>query len=162
MVDSRQKGARNELALKKKLIEITKLDFDRVPRSGAGRIKGDLYIPHCKNRYTIEVKAYKDDQITSNLLKNTKATIDKWWEQAKEEAKKNRNKPMLVFKKDRGQWIVGIEEELCNEYPRILYTTCKTNKIYLYSLETFLRYAEESIGYEKTFIEGVPSYDSLI
>ena len=53
MVDSRQKGARAEAAAKGLLIKHSGLDWQRTPGSGAlhaaHKLKGDLYIPDCKN-----------------------------------------------------------------------------------------------------------------
>ena len=57
MVDSREKGARAELAVKKELIRLTGLAFQRVPGSGAlapvHGLKGDPYIPNEENLYAI-------------------------------------------------------------------------------------------------------------
>lgn len=52
MVDSRQKGARAETDAKNILKMYTKLNWQRVPGSGAlgaqHKLKGDLYIPEAK------------------------------------------------------------------------------------------------------------------
>ena len=56
MVDSRAKGARGEYLVRDMLREATNLQFERVPNSGALEyLKGDLYVPHAKNRFCIEV-----------------------------------------------------------------------------------------------------------
>ena len=68
MVDSRAKGARGEYLVRDLLREHTGLQFERVPSSGALEyLKGDLYVPHEKNKYCIEVKNYE------NLLLQTKS-----------------------------------------------------------------------------------------
>ena len=68
MVDSRAKGARGEYLVRDLLREYTNLQFERVPNSGALEyLKGDLYIPHEKNKYCIEVK--KTMQILLLLIK---------------------------------------------------------------------------------------------
>ena len=70
MVDSRAKGARGEYLVRDMLREYTGLKFERVPSSGALEyLKGDLYIPHEKNHYCIEVKNYSEsvDSSIDNL-----------------------------------------------------------------------------------------------
>ena len=73
MVDSRAKGARAESALKKVLVEKTKLKWERIPASGAlsevHQLKGDLYVPGEKNLYCVEVKSYKESAINHLLLR---------------------------------------------------------------------------------------------
>ena len=60
MVDSRAKGARGEYLVRDMLRDFTGLQFERVPNSGALEyLKGDLYVPHEKNRFCIEVKNYE-------------------------------------------------------------------------------------------------------
>ena len=64
MVDSRAKGARGEYLVRDMLRVHTGLKFERVPASGALEyLKGDLYVPHAKNKYCIEVKNYKDSPL---------------------------------------------------------------------------------------------------
>ena len=110
MVDSRQKGARAEAALKKILRDETGLDFQRTPGSGAlnetHKLKGDIYIPNEKNKYCIEVKHYKDDHLTSKVLTNLNPQLLQWWEQAETQAEKVDMEPMLFFKFDRSKWFV--------------------------------------------------------
>ena len=59
MVDSRAKGARGEYLVRDLLRQHTDLQFERVPSSGALEyLKGDLYVPHEKNKYCIEAVSY--------------------------------------------------------------------------------------------------------
>lgn len=117
MVDSRAKGKRAEYDVRDALREKTGLGWERVPGSGGfgaqHGLKGDIYLPILTNRrsiYCIEVKHYKDDSITSNLTNKTVSTLEKWWDQAVREAFEMNSKPMLVFKKDRGEWLVAFWE----------------------------------------------------
>lgn len=119
MVDSKSKGTRNEYAVRDLLKEATGLGWERVPGSGGfgamHGLKGDIYLPSSTGKisnYTIEVKAYAEDVITSNLLNPTVSQLEKFWEQTTREAGQMNNKPMLVFKKDRSKFLVALLEEL--------------------------------------------------
>lgn len=116
-IDSRQKGQRAEYAIRDLLRAHTKLDWDRVPGSGgfgaSHGLKGDIYLPTPTGKiaaFTIEVKHYKDDVITSNILNSTESQLEKFWSQTAREADQMNAKPMLIFKKDRSKWLVGVEK----------------------------------------------------
>lgn len=118
MTDSRAKGQRAEYAVRDLLRQYTKLDWDRVPGSGgfgsSHGLKGDVYLPTPTGKisaFTIEVKHYKDDVINSNLFNVTDSQLEKFWEQTCREASQMNSKPMLVFKKDRGKWLVALNPE---------------------------------------------------
>ena len=69
VVDSRAKGARGEYLVRDLLREYTNLQFERVPNSGALEyLKGDLYVPHEKNKYCIEVKNYSESPLTDKIF----------------------------------------------------------------------------------------------
>lgn len=108
MVDSRQKGARAEAALKRILREKTGLNFQRTPGSGAlnetHKLKGDIYIPNEKNRFCIEVKHYKDDHLTSKILTSKDPQLIQWWKQAVRQSEQVDMEPLLCFKFDRSKW----------------------------------------------------------
>jgi Holliday junction resolvase len=73
MVDSRAKGARGEYLVRDMLRQHTGLKFERVPASGALEyLKGDLYVPNCRNYFCIEVKNYKDSPLTDKLFTQPK------------------------------------------------------------------------------------------
>ena len=113
MVDSRQKGARAESALVKLLKEDTDINWKRVPGSGALHqdhgLKGDVYVPNEKNYYAIEVKHYKDCQLTSKVLTDKSPMLLQWWEQAVRQGIQTDKKPILFFKHDRSKWFVMME-----------------------------------------------------
>jgi len=81
MVDSRAKGARGEYLVRDMLRECTDLKFERVPNSGALEyLKGDLYIPHEKNRFCIEVKNYAESPLTDKVFTARKTNnLVRWW-----------------------------------------------------------------------------------
>lgn len=110
MVDSRQKGARAETAAKELLRKYTKLGWERTPGSGAlnekHKLKGDLYLPDCKNKFCVEVKHYKDDHLTSKVLTDKTPQLLIWWEQAVRQAEQVQRDPLLLFKFDRSKWFV--------------------------------------------------------
>ena len=107
MVDSKDKGARAETTVRDILRKYTKLQWERTPQSGAldavHRLKGDLYIPGEKNKYTVEVKHYKDSVINHLLLTSNNHTLKVWWLQTCREAVENKNEPLLIFKHDRSK-----------------------------------------------------------
>lgn len=118
---SKAKGSRCELQVKEILIKHTGLNWQRTPQSGAlaeeHGLKGDVYIPQSFNVYTIEVKCYKDDHLTSALLSSTCSQYHKWWAQCLRESVQNKNEPLMIFKKDRGKWFVSTSDiPMCTNY----------------------------------------------
>ena len=115
MVDSREKGARAESALVKLLKENTEYNWKRVPGSGALHedhgLKGDVYVPNEHNYYAIEVKHYKESQLTSKVLTDKDPTLLQWWAQAVRQGKQTNKKPILFFKHDRSKWFVAFDIE---------------------------------------------------
>ena len=127
MVDSKQKGARAEVKAKELLNEYMGEEiFERTPMSGAlsekHLLKGDLYIPGEKNKYTIEVKSYKESAI-NHLMFGKAPTIIDWWSQTLRQAGQNRdNIPLLLFKHDRSKFYVAHDElNPIAEYPHLMY-----------------------------------------
>ena len=106
-VDSRAKGARAETQIRNKLRELTKLQWERVPSSGAldpkHGLKGDLYIPNEKNLYCVEIKHYADDHLTSKVLTDKNPQLIEWWEQAVRQGVQVDKIPLLIFKFDRSK-----------------------------------------------------------
>ena len=144
MVDSRQKGARAELAAKKILKDYTGLNWQRVPSSGAlgaeHGLKGDLYIAKSSNKYCVEVKHYKDDQLTSKVLTSAKPILFDWWAQTLRQAKQTGYKPLLIFKFDRSKFFVATLDEPQNiEYE---YIFLSEHAIYVAKLEDWLKYED--------------------
>lgn len=117
MADSRDKGKRGEYQVRDLLTEKTGLEWARVPGSGGfgaqHGLKGDVYLPTSTgkmSRFAIEVKWYKEEQLNSNILKDSSSQFDKWLDQTYREADQMSAKPMLIFKKDRGAWLVAIDK----------------------------------------------------
>lgn len=114
MVDPRQKGARAETAIRDKLRELTGLQWERTPGSGAldakHLLKGDLYIPGKDNVYCVECKHYAEDQLTSSVLSSKNPTLLDWWKQTIRQAKQLNKKPLLIFKHDRSKLFVAYSE----------------------------------------------------
>lgn len=125
MADSRQKGARAESVIKKELIRLTGLNWQRVPASGAlsaqHGLKGDLYIPQTNMYYSVEAKHYKDDHLTSKLLTSKNPQLLEWWRQAIRQAKQTDKEPLLIFKFDRSKMFVAYEQPIpnCKRYMEI-------------------------------------------
>jgi len=147
MVDSRQKGARAENLARDMLRKYTGHDWQRTPGSGAlnevHKLKGDLYIPDCKNRFCIEVKHYKDDHLTSKILTDKTPQLLEWWNQTERQAFQVDRLPLLLFKFDRSKWFVAYTWEAfpnnwMNAGYKYLVLTTDTSKIYISKLEDWL------------------------
>lgn len=142
MVDSKAKGARGENAAKKILIEHTGLNWQRTPMSGAlderHGLKGDLYLPDCKQRFCVEVKHYKDDHISTKILTGKNPQLFIWWEQTLREAAQVKREPLLVFKHDRSKFFVGttIQPSTKTDY---IHVDVTGNSIYILLLEAWLK-----------------------
>jgi len=115
MIDSKAKGYRAEAAAKKQLIELTGLDWQRTPSSGAlnkaHKMKGDLYLPDCKNKFCVEVKHYKESQFNTKILTDMEPQLLKWWAQTLRQAKEVDRLPLLLFKFDRSQYFVVFTQD---------------------------------------------------
>ena len=111
MVDSRAKGARGEYLVRDMLREFTGHQFERVPSSGALEyLKGDLYVPHAKNKFCIEVKNYESSPLTDKIFTAPKTNnLIKWWTKLIRQAEGGNQKPLLFFKYDRSKIFVCIK-----------------------------------------------------
>ena len=142
-IDSKAKGTKAETEVVKKLQEVTGLAWARSPLSGATNYcKGDVWLPPTTgkiSKYCIEVKWYEGDQITCNLLNNTESQIEKWWAQTVREAGQMNAKPMLIFRKNRGKFVVGVDTKLEHNV-NYLHLDKKDNSIFLYLLDDVLQY----------------------
>lgn len=128
MVDSRAKGARGEYIVRDMLREYTDLQFERVPNSGALEyLKGDLYVPHEKNRFCIEVKNYAESPLTDRIFTAPKTNnLIKWWKKLKEQAIGGNQEPLLFFKYNRSPVFVVTEEKPVKtlQYMQIKFLDC--------------------------------------
>lgn len=144
MVDSKQKGARAELAARDKLRELTGLKWERIPASGAlgaqHGMKGDLYVPQAMNVYAVEVKHYKDDQLTSKVLSGNNPQVIKWWIQAVRQANQTNKSPLLLFKYNRSKWFIATCDEI-NECAH-MYINKNNHSFYVALLEDWIKYEE--------------------
>ena len=112
MVDSRAKGARGEYLVRDMLREHTGHQFERVPSSGALEyLKGDLYVPHAKNRFCIEVKNYENSPLTDKMFTAPKTNnLINWWKKIEIQAEGGNQEPLLFFKYNRSPVFVVTEE----------------------------------------------------
>ncbi len=114
VVDSRAKGARAETLIRDTLREMTNLNWERVPSSGAldpkHGLKGDLYIPNEKNLWAVEAKHYADDQVTSSILTAKDPILIQWWDQAVRQGNQVQKMPLLIFKYDRSKLFVAFSD----------------------------------------------------
>ena len=128
MVDSRAKGARGEYFVRDMLREHTGHQFERVPASGALEyLKGDLYVPHAKNRFCIEVKNYESSPLSDRVFTAKKTNnLIKWWIKLLNQAAGGNQEPLLFFKYNRSPVFVvtGILPENTNEWMRIEWLDC--------------------------------------
>lgn len=105
MVDSRAKGARGEYIVRDMLRDATGHQFERVPNSGALEyLKGDLYVPHAKNIYCIEVKNYADSPLSDKIFTAPKTNnLVNWWRKLEIQAEGGGQLPLLFFKYNRSK-----------------------------------------------------------
>ena len=147
MVDSRAKGARGEYLVRDMLREHTGYQFERVPSSGALEyLKGDLYVPHAKNRYCIEVKNYESSPLTDKIFTAPKTNnLIKWWKKLLIQAEGGNQLPMLFFKYNRSPVFIVTQREPV--YPEYMYISI---------LDCYVSLAEEWLTMEKVeFLDGV-------
>ena len=148
MVDSRAKGARGEYLVRDMLREHTGYQFERVPSSGALEyLKGDLYVPHAKNKFCIEVKNYAESPLTDKIFTASKTNyLIQWWKKLERQAEQGNQEPLLFFKYNRSPVFVvtGEPPEETKDYMFICFLQC------------FVLLAEEWLNKEKVeFISGI-------
>lgn len=123
-IDPRAKGARAETLIRDQLRTITKLQWERVPASGAldakHGLKGDLYVPNEKNLYVVEVKHYKLSHINHLLVSGKNHQLCAWMHQAIRQGIQVNKKPILIFKHDRSPIYCGFTDMPEFEQPYIL------------------------------------------
>ena len=148
MVDSRAKGARGEYLVRDLLRESTGLQFERVPSSGAlDYLKGDLYVPHAKNRFCIEVKNYESSPLTDKVFTAPRTNnLIKWWKKLIQQAEGGNQEPLLFFKYNRSEVFVvtALLPESTDHWIHIEWLDC-----YVLLAKTWL--AEEKVE----FIHGI-------
>ena len=103
MVDSRAKGARGEYIVRDILRDHTGYQFERIPSSGAlAYLKGDLYVPHEKNNFCIEVKNYAESPLSDKIFTQPKTNnLIQWWRKLVIQADSMQQEPLLFFKYNR-------------------------------------------------------------
>ena len=147
MVDSRAKGARGEYLVRDMLREHTGHQFERVPSSGALEyLKGDLYVPHAKNKFCIEVKNYESSPLSDKIFTAPKTNnLIKWWKKLLIQAEGGNQLPMLFFKYNRSP--VFIVTQIEPAYPEYMYISL---------LDCYVLLAEEWLSEEKVeFLDGI-------
>jgi Holliday junction resolvase len=147
MVDSRAKGARGEYLIRDMLRETTGHKFERVPASGALEyLKGDLYVPHAKNRFCIEVKNYAESPLNDSIFTAQKTNnLIRWWKKVVAQAKGGNQEPLLFFKYNRSK-------------PFVVTAVQPENVDYMYInwLDCYVALAADWLAQEKVeFLDGV-------
>jgi len=141
MVDSRAKGARGEYLVRDMLRQFTNLQFERVPASGALEyLKGDIYVPHAKNRFCIEVKNYESSPLSDKIFTAKKTNnLIRWWVKLLQQAAGGDQEPLLFFKYNRSPVFVvtSLVPENTTEWLRIEWLDC-----YVLLAETWLQKEE--------------------
>lgn len=127
-VNPRQKGAACEIKLRDDLRKLTGLGFERTPASGAGAIKGDLYLPGTNYRYCIEVKHYAESHFNDKMFTSKTNNIVLWWTKLKQQAKATNKEPLLIFKYNRSKFFVCTNVKPANteNYVDIRWLGCYT------------------------------------
>jgi len=149
MVDSRAKGARGEYLVRDMLRSTTGHQFERVPNSGALEyLKGDLYVPHAKNRFCIEVKNYAESPLNDKIFTARKTNnLSRWWKKVVQQAEGGNQEPLLFFKYNRSTVFVvtSIKPE-----------SSETEYMYINWLDCYVMVADTWLTEETTeFLDGV-------
>ena len=141
MVDSRAKGATAETKVRDELRSLTKLQWERVPGSGAldakHGLKGDLYVPGSNNLYCVEVKHYKDDHLNTSLFTGKNPQLLEWWQQTLRESAQVNKQPVLIFKHDRSKLFCAFKEMPLNSFPYI-FVHIREYEFYISRLEDWI------------------------
>ena len=148
MVDSRAKGARGEYLVRDLLRESTGLQFERVPASGALEyLKGDLYVPHAKNRFCIEVKNYESSPLNDKIFTAPRTNnLIKWWKKVVQQAQGGNQEPLLFFKYNRSTVFVVTSDKPLSSSSQYMYISW---------LECYIMVASEWLTEEKPeFVNG--------
>lgn len=140
-VDPRAKGARAETTIRDQLRKLTNLQWERVPSSGAldpkHGLKGDLYVPGEKNLYSVEVKHYEEDHLTSAILTGKSPQFFEWWAQAVRQGAQVKKTPLLIFKHDRSKVFCAFEDMPSSEY-RYFFINALGYEVYVSLLDDFV------------------------
>lgn len=128
MVNPRQKGAACETVVRDLLIKKTGLPFERVPGSGAGSVKGDLYLPKYNYKFCIEIKHYAESHWNDKIFTNRTNNINVWWNKLKLQAKASNKEPLLIWKYNRSKFFVCTQSKPANteNYVDIRFLGCYT------------------------------------
>jgi len=148
VVDSRAKGARGEYLVRDLLRESTGLQFERVPASGALEyLKGDLYVPHAKNRFCIEVKNYESSPLNDKIFTAPRTNnLIKWWKKVVQQAQGGNQEPLLFFKYNRSTVFVVTSDKPLSSSSQYMYISW---------LECYIMVATEWLTEEKPeFVNG--------
>ena len=139
---SKDKGTRAETLVKEVLKKYTGLNWERTPLSGALHekhgLKSDLYIPNEHNLYAIEVKHYKDDHLTSQMLTSKSPQLLVWWEQAVRQGKQIDKKPLLIFKFDRSKLFAAFKD-MPNSDIKHIYVEIEEPYFYIALLDDWIK-----------------------
>jgi hypothetical protein len=104
------------------------MQFERVPNSGALEyLKGDLYVPHEKNRFCIEVKNYAESPLTDRIFTQEKTNnLITWWKKLIIQAAGGNQDPLLFFKYNRSPVFVVTEDmpDVCEKWMYISFLDC--------------------------------------
>jgi len=141
-IDSRAKGARAELVARDLMRVATGLKWERTPSSGAldsaHKLKGDLYVPNEKNRYLIEVKHYKEDELSSKILVNKAPTLFEWWDKACRQAAETDKRPIVMYKWNRSKWYMLSDREIISADDKYIIIHTGNNKGYIRDFDSFI------------------------
>ena len=96
------------------------------------------------SNFCIECKSYADDQITGNLLYPGGQVFDQWMEQTFRQAVNMSTKPMLIFQKDRGKPIVGLDFEV-QGITNSIKVTRPSGTMYLYLFDDVIPVIKDSL-----------------
>lgn len=142
MVDSRIKGAKAETVVRDYLREMTELNWERVPSSGAldpkHKLKGDLYVTGEENLFCVEVKHYASDQLSTSVFTAKSPILLQWWDQTIRQASQVAKKPLLIFKHDRSKLFAAYDTSPSKFYSHIMLSCTDRPRCHIALLDDYL------------------------
>jgi hypothetical protein len=146
MIDSRAKGARVETQIRDILRIQTRLQWERIPGSGAldpkHQLKGDLYVPGMNNYFCVEAKGYAEDHFTSKLLTGKNPQLLDFWKQAVRQGQQVKKQPLLIFKFDRSKAFVAFSDMPSTSKYRFVYLSIDEHEFYVALLTDWIEHED--------------------
>jgi hypothetical protein len=99
-------------------------------------------VPGRTNLWCVEVKGYKEDHLTSQLLTSKTPQLVEFWEQTTRQGKQVDKKPLLIFKFDRSKVFVAFDDMPNSQNYRCIYYNHESHEFYVALLDDWLTWEQ--------------------